>query len=224
MKKLLQFIVPLIGLALLGYVLSVAIRNNGGWNDTFNVEYTALIYNLIRLAGLTTFVLISFQVITGTFMHLFNMLYDTKRFYFFHSYAGIVTLICAVTHWALVHLYMYHFNYSILEFSAMYNGPYIHFGPAALVLLGAAGVTAIVAVLILDQKAQRWWRYIHYANYLAFILVFIHSINIGSDVQSQGLKPLWYFFFAMFVVGLIYKRVIRQIQKSQQKKLETQTS
>jgi predicted ferric reductase len=214
MKKFFQISLPIIAIGILYYVWSVAIGNNGGWQETFNVAKEQRTYNLIRLAGLTTFVLISFQVITGTFMHLFNELYNTKRFYLFHSYTGIVALTTAVTHWGLVHLYMYFHKYSILEFSAFYNGPYIHFGPVALVLLGVSGVTAIVAVLILGQKPKRWWRYIHYANYLAFILVFIHSMKIGSDVMTNSLKPLWWVFFVLFIAGLIYKRVIRVYQKS----------
>jgi predicted ferric reductase len=214
MKKFLQFLLPIVGFVVLVFVWVVSINNNGGLAGTFKVSVDQLTYNLVRLAGLTTFVLLSYQIITGTFMHLFNILYG-ENFYFFHSYAGILVLILASTHYALIHVFMSFFDFTIKTFSALYPSPYIIFGPIALFLLIITSTTAILAVLILKQKPKRWWRYFHYANYLVFLLVFFHSINLGTDLSKGGdLRPLWYTFFALFIMGIIYKRIIRTYQKS----------
>jgi predicted ferric reductase len=213
MKRLLQIIFPIIEIAVLVFVWSVSIRNNGGWQGTFIPDEHELTYNLIRLAGLTAFTLLSFQVITGTFMHLFNKVYG-ERFYFFHSYSGIFVLAFALTHFGLIHLYMSFYHYGILSFSALYPRPYIDFGPVGLGLLGITVPTAILAVLILHQKPKKWWRYFHYANYLVFLLIFFHSINIGTDLNTDNtLHPLWYVFFVLFVLGILYKRIFRVWQK-----------
>lgn len=218
MKKILQFFVPIVGLSIVAYVVHTSIAHNGGWAGTWVSDESERSYNLIRLAGLTTFVLLSFQIITGTFMHLFNMLYS-KRFYFFHSYSGILVLILASTHYALSHLYMHLNNLTIFTFTDLYPKPFVTLGPIALTLLFFAGIPAVIAVLILNQKPARWWRYFHYANYLVFILVFIHSLNIGTDVSgSSQLKTLWWTFFILFIAGTIYKRIIRPIQKKAERK------
>jgi predicted ferric reductase len=216
MKKLLQIILPLLGIGILAYVWSVSIGDNGGIAGTFNLPKEQLTYNLVRLAGLTAFTLVSFQVITGPFMHLFKKIYG-DNFYLFHAYSGLTVLLFALTHFTLIHLYMHYFGYTISSFSALYPRPYIDLGPIALVLLGMTVPTAALAVLILGQKPRHWWRYIHYANYAVFLLVFMHSTHIGTDVAGPDskLKPLWYVFLVLFILGFIYKRFFRVWQKAQ---------
>src|SRR3989344_1221411 len=214
LKRILQIFFPVLGLAVLVFVLSVSIRGNGGIGATFSTDRLTLSYNLFRLAGLTAFTLVSFQIATGPYMHLWKKLYG-DRFYLFHSYEGLFVLLFALLHWGLIHLYMAFADLSISEFSFLYEKPYIYFGPIALILIGLTVSTAALAVFVQHKKSERWWRYIHYANYAVFLLVFFHSMRIGSDVARTGspLKPLWWIFFALFVVGFFYRRVWRVREK-----------
>jgi predicted ferric reductase len=214
MKQFLKILFPVLGAALLMWVLSVSINNNGGLYATFHGTSTVVSYNIFRLAALAAFVLMSFQIITGPYMHLWNKLYGKDSFYFFHSYEGIFVLVFALLHFGFIHLFMHLQSLSLTQFSALYREPYITFGPVVLALLAVTSITAIIAVLFLHQKPRRWWRYFHYANYVVYLLAFFHSMNVGSDLhQGSPLRPLWYIFFILFIFGFIYKRIIRVIQK-----------
>ncbi|MHB8842767.1 MAG: hypothetical protein ACYC56_13450, partial [Candidatus Aquicultor sp.] len=48
-------------------------------------------------------------------------------------------------------------------------------------------------------------------NYLVFTLVFFHSLTIGTDVAPaiSQLRPLWYLYATLAVVGLVYRRVFQ---------------
>lgn len=208
MKKLLQWLIPLGALTLLGFILSVSISNNGGLEATFSsADKLTLFYNLFKLAALTAFTLLSYQILTGPYMRLWEKLYGDK-FYLYHAWQGIFVLVFAVTHWLLIHVYMSIAGLSIPQFDALYEKPYIYFGPASLVLLAVTVITAILTVLLKWTKLEKiWW--VHWINYAIFFLVFFHSINLGTDVSAPGspLRPIWYIFFFGAIVGLVYRRV-----------------
>ncbi len=208
MKRLLQIFFPLAGVVLLGYILSVSIGNNGGIAETFNSsDKQVLFYNLFKLAGLTAFTLLSYQIITGPFMRLWEKIYG-DRFYLFHAWQGIFVLVFAVTHWILIHVYMSFSNLSIPEFDALYEKPFIYFGPIALILIFVTVVTAVLTVLLKWTKLEKiWW--VHWINYIVFFMIFSHSLKIGSDIAyaESPLRPIWYAFFVVAVTGLLYRRV-----------------
>ncbi len=214
MKKLTQVLLPCIGLILLGYIISVSIGNNGGLAETFNsADKQTLFYNLYKLAGLAAFTLLSYQIITGPFMRLWEKLYGPK-FYLFHAWQGIFVLVFAVTHWLLIHVYMSLAGLSVPEFDALYQAPYVYFGPIALILIAVTVITAVLTVLFKWTKLEKiWW--VHWLNYAIFFLVFFHSLKIGSDVSASdsSLRPIWYTFFVFAVVGLVYRRFFVPFQK-----------
>ncbi|MBI2984912.1 MAG: non-heme iron oxygenase ferredoxin subunit [Candidatus Kerfeldbacteria bacterium] len=60
--------------------------------------------------------------------------------------------------------------------------------------VGAALLRKLVSV-------KRWWRRVHVLNYLVFALVWLHSWNIGSDVQGTNLRWLWLVFGVSAIVA-----------------------
>jgi sulfoxide reductase heme-binding subunit YedZ len=51
----------------------------------------------------------------------------------------------------------------------------------------------LVATLaaVLRSRSKRYWKYLHKLNYLGFLLVFVHSSLLGSDLKSTGLRVVW---------------------------------
>src|SRR3989344_464710 len=217
MKSILKILFPLIAATTLFYIWSVSIQNNGGLNATFNSgDAESLIYNLLKLAGLTAFTLVGFQVLTGPYMKFWEYLYG-QNFYRYHAFQGIFTLVFALLHPILLLLFLKLANINIFEFS---NGqPYqYYFGSVALILMLFTVTTAISNVLLKKLRFTKKWHYIHFLNYGIFILVFAHSMTIGTDVSPKGssLKIIWVFFFIGAVVGFIYRRIYRVIREKRE--------
>ena len=217
-RKFLKFALPFLAGAILGYVWSVSISPNGGLAATFVGGATSDTYALFRLAGLTAFVLVGLQVITGPFMQFLTNLYGA-RFRNFHMYSGLFTFLFALLHPSLLLVYLFLSDVNYFEFVGQF-GPFIYphtyaigvgvyFGQAALLLMVVTVSTAAMANLFRRPRFASSWRWIHLANYAIFFLVFTHSLKIGTDVSppDSPLRPLWWIFFASAVVGLVYRRI-----------------
>lgn len=57
-----------------------------------------------------------------------------------------------------------------------------------------------------DKKP--WWKFVQYASDIAMILIYIHSLNVGSQLQAGWLKIVWIFygFTLAIALGYIYYR------------------
>lgn len=217
MQTILKIFFPLLALGLLVFTWSVSIQANGGLAATFlPSDPTRLTYNLFRLAGLTAFSLVSFQILTGPFMKLWERLYG-PNFYRFHAWEGVAALILALTHPSLMLLYLAYKGLSLKEYIATQPYQY-YFGPIALTLLLITVSTAFATIILHSPRFAKTWHWFHLANYAVFLLVFFHSLAIGTDVAPamSPLRPLWNLYFVGLVFGLVYRRVIRLIQEKNQ--------
>lgn len=82
-------------------------------------------------------------------------------------------------------------------------------------------IAMISYVIFLAYELRRkfgdrsWWKYIAYASDAAMILIFIHSIKLGSQLQMGWFRAVWYFYGLTLLGALAYI----YYQKSQSKKL-----
>ena len=221
MKSFLKIFFPVVGAGLLAFILSVSIRANGGLAATFTASGFAFGFNLFKLAGLTAFTLVGFQVLTGPFMQFWTWLYG-PAFYRIHGFMGVFALAFSILHPVILYWALIASGIGIIEFSKSYGAAY-YLGPAALLLMIVTVSTAASAVFLHKPLFQKHWRWIHYANYIIFLLVFIHSLRIGSDVApaDSPLRPVWWLFFLGMIAGLVYRRVYLVFQARQVEALES---
>ncbi len=75
----------------------------------------------------------------------------------------------------------------------------------------ALGVLAFYVVMLIIISSLAWvdkkpatWKFIHLLSYLAILLVFVHSLYIGTDLAGGALRSLWFagHFFVLFAVVL----------------------
>lgn len=80
--------------------------------------------------------------------------------------------------------------------------------------LGLAGRPAFyliiiaVAAGIYRKRFIRKWKRIHYLSYPAFLLVFIHSWLIGTDLNSGIMQLLWVCMALVIAAIFVHKRII----------------
>lgn len=63
-------------------------------------------------------------------------------------------------------------------------------------------------------SAKTWWKYIFHATNLAMVAVFIHSLKLGTNLQSGWLQVIWYFYgLTLFsALGYIYWQRYKDIK------------
>lgn len=213
MRRALQILFPVSGLLILLFVWSVAVGDNGGLQATFApASLDSLLFNLFRLAGLTTFTLVSFQILTGPYMKFWEKLYGAG-FYKFHAYEGLVALTFATLHPLLLYTSLFIAGISPFVFAKNYPIQY-YFGPLAWLCLVVTVTTAAMTILWNKPKFAKVWHWFHLLNYAVFLLGFFHSIIVGADVAptTSQLRPLWWLFFVGMIVGLLYRRILRVFQ------------
>src|SRR3990167_9335109 len=96
MKALFRVLLPILAVTILVDVWVVFFDVNGGFRTIINQGSDA-IFIFFRLAGLTAFTLLGFQIATGPFMKLLEELYGQK-FYKVHAIEGVFTLLFALLH------------------------------------------------------------------------------------------------------------------------------
>lgn len=205
MKSILKIILGSVFLIIFlipGYTFFVV--NQGTLSD---------LYSVFRLFGLYGFTLIWGQIILGPFMPLLRRLFGPLALTL-HIAEGIFAIVFATLHPILLGLAYFLATKDLFFWNALAN-----YLPGELYIYGLFGVAAWVLLICTVTTAllrtKPWfinkWRYIHLLNYLVFILVFLHSYNIGSDVRSEPLNTLYGVFGLTFVASVLYRIVYKRI-------------
>ncbi len=206
-KRILRILFPAIAVVILLSEWSLSLRAGPGVAEALSTwNPAALSYRLFRLAGLTAFTLMAFQILTGPYMRLWESLYGAD-FYRFHAHEGLLALLLALLHPSLLLISL---AYSKTPLSRFAQGAPLqfYFGPLALLVMLVTASTAGLAVILNRPRFKRVWHAIHLANYAAFILVFFHSVAIGADLTSprSPLRPVWTLFVVLLAIGFLYRR------------------
>ncbi len=159
---------------------------------------------IFPLFGLYAITLVWFQVMLGSLLPLWRKIFP--KIFLFHRAEGLFALLFALTHPSLLLVTVGLRSYIARDFVAPEQVKFLYFGYTALFIML---LTVTTALLMKRKILSRWWRKIHILNYVVFAAAWIHSYNLGSDVQSTGLKYLW-FGYGLTVLIAIALRLMRQ--------------
>jgi len=84
-----------------------------------------------------------------------------------------------------------------LSYGAAFNSYIILFG--FLLVIGTAGIYGRI------RFGYETWRKIHYLTYALLPLAFVHSMALGSDLQTGLLRYYWVGLFAVFILVLLHR-------------------
>ncbi|WKZ25907.1 MAG: hypothetical protein QY322_01205 [bacterium] len=182
------------------------------------------IINLLqRITGITAFALITLQVFLST----------DRKYLRFHMISGIFAYTFILLHPLLFVIYRYFLSgeidpfYVFVDFCVMCgNNKYEWFLSLGRFAFYIFTIAVIVAkykqslasfsgrngFLLFGKKVDQWlavnWRKLHMLNYLAFIFVSAHSINVGTDVT----KP-WFMIFFWFCQAIFMYAVVKRLRE-----------
>jgi hypothetical protein len=82
---------------------------------------------------------------------------------------------------------------------------YVAPGLGWVALLGTVSLLVFIAYELRRVFEDRpWWKYIQYASDAAMLAIFYHSLRLGSTLQNDWLRGVWYIYAASFLLVLIY--------------------
>jgi hypothetical protein len=77
--------------------------------------------------------------------------------------------------------------------------------------LGIYVVIAMISLLVfLAYEFRRlfgqkpWWKYVQYASDVAILLILLHSLKLGSQLQAGWFPIVWYFYGVTLGIALVY--------------------
>ena len=79
-------------------------------------------------------------------------------------------------------------NYKEIDlFGVSVGSLYVALGVVSLYLVAIIIITSLVWV----EKRPKLWKLVHLLSYITMIFVFVHALNLGTDVSSGIFKLLW---------------------------------
>lgn len=167
---------------------------------------------LFPLVGLYAFTFVTWQVLLATNLRWLERLWP--NIIQLHRFQGSFALLFAFVHPTFI-LLAYGLN-NYLHFRYTASGLRWWLLPAytALTIMFATVVTASFAWY---GRNIPWWRKLHKLNYLVFVLVWLHSWFIGSDVTTSLLKALWIIYLVAVMVSAAGKyryKFTREVQNA----------
>jgi hypothetical protein len=168
---------------------------------------------LFRLFGLYAFVLVWSQLMLGALKIPLQRLFGS-RILKLHLFLGPFTLLFAFTHYMLFTIGNLLTGLGPFEAISSYLGPSVLYGYLGLTAFYLMVLTVISAMLRSRPFVKIYWRKIHYTNYVIFLFAFVHSFFIGTEVQSQPLHSLYYFFAISYLIAVGYQWGYKRILKN----------
>ena len=182
------------------------------WGVSFAWNFsTVSLYLLFPLLGLLAFSIMWVQVVVSAFEKWFSSRIDIGKFW---ACSGIIVLILFIAHPLLALIGQYGYTQSWNPFNLVSESEMVF-----IVLALIAFATFIVFEVTLRwknsiiQKIKPW---IENGSLVGIILVWVHSLNIGSHTRLGFMRYLWWFYgiTAMLMIGFIFWR------KFQKKRIE----
>lgn len=192
--------------------------------QTGDVALRQALLLIFPLFGLIAFTMLWAQLMIGAFMPLWNKLYSSPKVLRFHIVHGVVVWLVLLLHPGLLYASKilgdgFTLQALRIDYVARQNVPYVLLGMAAFILLCT---TILIALLRKRSFVQKYWKKVHYLNYVVFVMVFVHSFRLGSHVEPTILRYVWFVYGSVFVLALLYKRFYRPVMKASIKKAVSQ--
>jgi len=200
--KLRNILLSILGILLA--ILYLIIANSA--------KNTELIWVLTRTFGLLAFLSLFFLVLIGE-LKLLGAISTFK----IHCPAGILTLAIAFLHFlsAVFDKFKWGKNLNFSDYLGF------SFSDKWLTLLSLGTLAFYLIILISITSSNKGikklgfknWKISHYFSYAVFVLVFIHSLLLGTNLKTSPLRnfifPI-YIFMSVFLVFLFILRLLRK--------------
>jgi len=155
-----------------------------------------LLPNLFPLFGLATVSLLWLHSISGVFEPWLRANFDFDKFV---NVTASMILVCIIAHPLLLLIIM---NFKLSDIYLIYGTTYITLGIIAWLLLIIYDITKPLKKH--HHFFAKHWNAILLISNIGFLLSFLHSLNLGSDLQTGPLRYIWIFYGITATLAIIY--------------------
>jgi hypothetical protein len=180
------------------------------WGHVYDWQLQGLsIYQLFPLFGLMAFSLMWAHYIASVARQHFGLEKDVLTDYFELTSGMVLVLILA--HPGLLAWQRWRDGFGLPPGSEIdYLGPLMR----SSIILGMVALTAFLAYEFRRVfMTKKWWRYVEFATDTAMVLIYIHALRLGGQLQTGWFRGVWVFYGVTLGGSLayIYYRKITRI-------------
>ncbi len=82
---------------------------------------------------------------------------------------------------------------------------YVSSGMKIAVILGMISVMVFLAYeLRRNFGNKKWWKYVQIASDAAILLIVVHSLKLGTNLQTGWFRLVWLFYVFTLLISLVY--------------------
>jgi methionine sulfoxide reductase heme-binding subunit len=172
-----------------------------------SVARTPPLYTVARGAGLVGYQFVALAVISSAFMRPLVRLYR-KPFVTLHHWISVTGLVLLIIHPLLLAYLNNNLGIFVTAFTVTAWQDFFRFGGAPALYLLLIGSLAATRRL---REGNRFWRYIHWLNYVALIIGTAHAVMLGTSVAATPwVRWIAYLMAAAAVVVYLVKRLVQK--------------
>ncbi len=181
---------------------------------SYLIKDTQAIWLETRILGIAAFLTLFAVVLLGE-LRLLAKDKSTVTLFRYHKPLGIFAAYLVFLHLisALADNYKWGKSYTFVQYLGFSFSDkwlvFLSFGALAFYLMLLLGMTS--ATPSIRKIGFRNWKLIHFLSYVAFFIAYIHSVNLGTDLNhsiiSSWLMPIFIMMFIL-VLGLLLTRII----------------
>ncbi|GAC1648532.1 MAG: hypothetical protein NVS4B9_39920 [Ktedonobacteraceae bacterium] len=174
--------------------------------------WNSVVWGVARAGGLTAYVLLALAVIIGLALslHLQSTRWPRLINNELHNFLTLLGLVFTVVHVLAVWIDPFTslgWNEIFIPLASSYHPWWMAMGIVGLYL----GIAIGISTLLRPHIGYTWWRRLHYATLLIYVLVTAHSIGIGTDTRTPWAIAL-YAGSALLIGILLLMRITRSTQ------------
>lgn len=171
------------------------------WGHSFDWQFGAInAYQFFPVLGLLAFSLLWSQYAVGALTPYLLKAADLTGYY---RYTGYLVLLAVVLHPGILIYARFRDGFGLPP------GSYESFvapGMGWITLLGTVSLLIFLAFELHRWLGTRsWWRYVVSAGDVAMLLIFYHSLRLGSQLQGGWFRALWWFYGLSLFAILVRK-------------------
>lgn len=195
-----------------GISAAVVLAAIVAWGQAYNWQVQGMsLYQIFPLLGLVAFSLMWAHYVASVARQHFKLEKSALVDYFDITSGMVLVLILA--HPSLLAWQSYRDGSGLPPGSSLdYVAPTMRFS----VILGMISLVAFLAYEFRRRFSERsWWKYVEYTTDAAIILVYIHALRLGGQLQTGWFRTLWLFYGLTLAacLGYIYYQKLNKTTK-----------
>lgn len=180
------------------------------WQQSFVGPVRLTGYTVFPLLGLIAFSLMWTHYIVGTLRRMAGVAKSGLKNYY--TVTNWIVLFCILMHPALLILALWADGLGLPPQSYLEN--YVAPDGKLAVLLGSVGLIIFLAFelkRLFEDKS--WWKLVEYAQIFAMVVIFVHALQLGGELDVLWYRAVWFFYGITFIASTTYNHVFDNKRK-----------